>query len=134
MIQKKQVETLLKVNGLDLASPDDEIRSVLLSAYYNEDEIDTTLMILRENKTTNDRHIDGLHKVFRTNQGLTPEEIHSFLGIEVNLDDSIQARTAKKADTAWLRSLVFVLTTIISAIAGLFFAMYHYNIGIFYSS
>jgi len=87
VLQKKQIETILKINGVNPTAPDEEIRSVLLSARYNDDEIDTAIMVLRENVNTKESHVDGLHKVFRTNETLKSQEISSLLGIDVEIDD-----------------------------------------------
>ena len=52
MLQKKDIETILKINGVSAVAPDEEIRTVLLSARYNNDEVDTAIMVLRENMKT----------------------------------------------------------------------------------
>ena len=64
MIERKHIEQLLKLNGLAPTSHDEEIKSVLLSARYKEDEVDTAILILRENKQSHKTKVDGHTKFF----------------------------------------------------------------------
>ena len=89
MINRKQVEAILKINGITPASPDDEIRAVLMSARYQEDEIDSAIMVLRQNVKTKEAKVQGLHKVFRSDETLKPSEISALLGIDPELTDTI---------------------------------------------
>ena len=43
MIEKRNVEAFLKVNGIPPTAKDEEIRSILLSARWNNNEVDTAL-------------------------------------------------------------------------------------------
>jgi len=135
MMKREQIESVLKINGVEPTSPDEAIRSVLLSARYNKDEVDTAIMVLRENTKTNKTRVDGLHKIFRSNEGLQPDEISQLLGIEVNLnqrvesDDSAPARGLSGGQNIIIWVLSFAL-----AILGLAFYMYIYKIGIFHPS
>ena len=58
MIEKRSVEAFLKVNGIPATAKDEEIRSVLLSARWNNNEVDTALMVLKENVLSNETHVD----------------------------------------------------------------------------
>jgi len=133
VLQKKQIETILKINGVNPTAPDEEIRSVLLSARYNDDEIDTAIMVLRENVNTKESHVDGLHKVFRTNETLKSQEISSLLGIDVEIDD-LPYFTEKPKEVHWNVRVFFVTLTIVVAIVGVFIAMYVKEVGIFFPS
>ena len=53
MITREQIESILRVNGEEPLAPDEKIRSILLSAKFNEDEVDAALMILKQNTKTN---------------------------------------------------------------------------------
>jgi len=134
-MKREQIESVLKINGVEPTSPDEKIRSVLLSARYSKDEVDTAIMVLRENTKTNKTRVDGLHKIFRSNEGLQPDEISQLLGIEVNLtnriegDDSAPARGLSSGQNIIIWVLSFAI-----AILGLTFYMYIYKIGIFHPS
>jgi len=133
MIKRSQIEKILRVNGVATTSPDDHIRSVLLSARFNKDEVDTAIMVLRENKTTKQIRVDGLHKVFRTDEALRPNEISELLGIEV--DASTFYRPQNKVGTlagiqyvtVWLFSVFFAVVTVLSI-------MYMNEVGPFHPS
>ena len=94
MLKREQIELLLRINGVSPSSPDEEIRSVLLSASFDDNDINTAIMVLRENITNNTTRVDGLHKVFRTHDTLKPNEILSLLGIDVGVSDLPENRKA----------------------------------------
>lgn len=135
MIQRDQIEAILKINGVAPGSPDEQIRSVLLSARYSKDEVDTAIMVLRENTKTNKTRVDGLHKIFRTDQALKPEEISQLLGIEVDASQQLpDAREYRSRDfSTWQYVLVWVLSLVV-AVASILFYMYLYKIGLFHPS
>jgi len=119
MINRSEIEKILKVNGVPPSSPDDRIRSVLLSARFDKDEVDTAIMVLREDGTSKEVRVDGLHKVFRTDETLQPKEISELLGIEV--DASSFYRTEANPTTqqsiqyviVWVLSVLFAVATIL---------------------
>lgn len=131
MIDRNHIEKILRINGMSPAEPDDMIRSVLLSARYNKDEVDTALMVLREDAETKRIRVEGLHKVFRTNDALQPKEISQLLGIEVD------ARKFKPelVDTPRVGMATFFSVWIFSvlfAVMGILFYMHINSIGFFH--
>jgi len=133
MIKREQVEAILKINGVAPSSPDEQIRSVLLSARYSKDEVDAAIMVLRENTKTNKTRVDGLHKVFRSEEALSPDEISSLLGIEVDVDTSVDAQT-KARDLSQLQYILLWVFSFIFAVAGVLIYMYLHRIGVFHPS
>lgn len=131
MLQKKDIETILKINGVLPTSPEEEIRSVLVSARYNNDDIDTALMVLRENTSTHQTRVDGLHKIFRSDSSLKPSEISALLGIEVNVDHIALRKNATR-DMTIFQNIFVVFVAIILAVLGATFAMYYYQVGVFH--
>ena len=119
MINRSEIEKILKVNGVPPSSPDDRIRSVLLSARFNKDEVDTAIMVLREDSISKQVRVDGLHKVFRTDEALRPKEISELLGIEVDASTFYQPHTKTSTKegiqylTVWLFSVFFAVATIL---------------------
>jgi hypothetical protein len=131
MFDKKHIESILKINGLAKTAPDEEIRSVLVSARFNNDEIETAMMVLRENVKTNQTHVDGLHKVFRTDQALQPAEISRLLGIDVNLDTPLQRRRSNSR-YALLQVFLLWVASIIIAVTAVMLYMHAQEIGLFH--
>lgn len=131
MLQKKDIETILKINGVLPTSPEEEIRSVLVSARYNNEDIDTALMVLRENTITHQTRVDGLHKIFRSDSTLKPSEISALLGIEVDIDH-IALRKSASRDMSLFQNIVVALVAIALAVFGATLAMYYYEIGVFH--
>ncbi len=135
MIEKRNIEAFLKVNGIPATAKDEEIRSVLLSARWNNNEVDTALMVLKENTKNNETHVDTLHKVFNSDDRLTSSEISKLLGIDVNLSDHEVNSVNKKRQMIENSSAVitFFLSLII-AISSISYLMYKEKAGIFHSA
>jgi hypothetical protein len=133
MFDKRHIESILKINGIATTAPDEEIRSVLVSARFNDDEVQTAMMVLRENTKTNETHVDGLHKVFRTDQALKPSEIFQLLGIEVNIESTIDKQKEQKKYSL-LQVLLLWCTSMIIAATLMMFYMYSHEIGLFHAS
>lgn len=87
MIQREHIEKFLKLNGVDMSSPDEEIKSVLLSARWHKEDVETALLVLRENTKSHETHVESLHRVFRSDERLKPETISALLGIDVDIPD-----------------------------------------------
>ena len=133
MISRDQIETLLKINGVSSSSPDEHIRSVLLSARYTKDEVDTAIMVLREDVKTKQTRVDGLHKVFRTNEALAPAEVSALLGIDVAIADTIEQRQ-KARQLSTLQIMIVWLMSVAVAVSGIMFYMYMQKVGVFHPS
>lgn len=133
MINRDQIEKILKINGVSAAAPDEQIRSVLLSARYDNDEVDTAIMVLREDINTKKTRVDGLHKVFRTEQALDSKEIAQLLGIEVDITDRITAReNREKASFSYY--IVLWLVSVAFATGAILFYMNMHQVGIYHPS
>lgn len=133
MISRDHIETILKINGVSPGSPDEQIRSVLLSARYTKDEVDTAIMVLREDTKTNQTRVDGLHKVFRTSESLDASEISHLLGIDVSIEDRIAERNKRHTFTIFQHIVVWSLS-IALAVLSIVFYMYVYKVGVFHPS
>ncbi len=133
MIDKKHVESILKINGLGSTAPDEQIRSVLLSARFNRDEVDAALMVLRENTVTNATRVDGLHKVFRTDEGLKANEISQLLGIEEQMTERVAVGINARRYTLFQVIILWFVSIIIATTAVMFY-MYANQTGIFHPS
>ena len=131
MINKGHIEAILKTNGVQSSAPNDQIRSVLLSARYSNDETDTALMVLRENTDTNQTRIDGLHKVFRTDQALKASEISALLGVEVNIDTAITSEANNKSFAVIYYMILWSFSVALS-LAAILLYMYSHQIGFFH--
>jgi len=132
MIDKNQIENILRANGIAPSAKDEEIRSILLSAKWTENDVDTALMVLKENTTTKVTHIDTLHKVFHSDQRLTPSEITDLLGIKTTLtDDDFKARE-KDSGGQTLNVLIAVVLSLLIAVTSVGYVMYKEQAGFFH--
>jgi hypothetical protein len=131
MAKRAYLESILKANGLRPTSPDEEIRSVLVSARFNDDDVEAALMILRENSTTNETTVDGLHKVFRTDSTLKPAEVSRLLGIDVHIDKSMTYRSSNR-DLSVVETLLVVVVSVIVTVTCTLAYMYTKDLGLFH--
>lgn len=135
MTNRNHIERILKLNGVSPTAKDEEIRSILLSARFNKDEVDTALVILRENLKTNENRVDGLHKVFRTDEALNAAEIYSLLGVDVNLDSKVKVKAGRDARSfSTLNQTILFFVAIILGFVGILLYMYVAHIGLFHPS
>ena len=133
MIDPHHIESLLRINGIEKTAPDEQIRSVLLSARFKEDEVETALMILRENTLTKQTRVDGLHKVFRSDEALRPDEISKLLGIDVDIRQPVPAEEIlSNSGLSLLHFVVLWVTSIILAVSSVLFYMYSHEMGVFH--
>jgi hypothetical protein len=131
MIDKNHIENILRANGIAPTAKDEEIRSLLLSAKWTENEVDTALMVLKENTTTKETHIDTLHKVFHSDQRLTPDEITTLLGIKATFSvENTQANT--KSFSQSLNLVIAISLSLLIAITSVGYAMYKEQAGFFH--
>ncbi len=134
MIDRKYIERILKLNGLSPTAPDEEIRSVLISARWNKEDVETAITVLRENINTHKSRVDTLHDVFLTDQRLSPEAIHSLLGIdiEVNSSELQTLRASRRNLYRWQVVSIFIISLLIAATA-ILGMMYAEGFGAFHS-
>ena len=135
MIEKRNLEAFLRVNGIPPTAKDEEIRSVLLSARWNNNEVDTALMVLKENVKNNETHVDTLHKVFNSDDRLSSAEITKLLGIDVNLSDHNLADINKAYQQTLNHSAIITLIlSIVIAISSIGYLMYKEQAGVFHDT
>lgn len=133
MIDKNQIENILRANGIAPTAKDEEIRSMLLSAKWTENEVDTALMVLKENTTTNVTHIDTLHKVFHSDQRLSPSEITNLLGITTTLTDRDANEKLDKQNVSHsLNVMIAVILSLLIAVTSVGYVMYKEKAGFFH--
>jgi hypothetical protein len=132
MIEKRNIEAFLRVNGIPATANDEEIRSVLISARWNENEVDTALMVLKENKDTKETHVDTLHKVFNTDDRLSAAEISTLLGIDVQLsNEDVGDINLKRARIERAQGLISFALSIVIALSSIGYLMYQEKAGFF---
>lgn len=133
MIEKRNIEAFLRVNGIPATAKDEEIRSVLISARWNNNEVDTALMVLKENTKNQETHVDTLHKVFNTDNRLSSAEISALLGIDVQLsnDDVNDVNKKFRNSETSHRIMAFTLAVVI-AVSSVGYLMYKEKAGVFY--
>lgn len=119
MLTREHIERMLAVNGLPKDAPDEEIKSILLSAHWHQNDVETALLVLRENKKTHSESVGTLHNVFSSDTRLSAEAVNSLLGIKID----IPSRDLKKGSgrthgrTLGFYLRVLVLGLLVAALA-----------------
>lgn len=135
MFDRKQLETFLRINGMTPFSKNEEIRSMLLSAKWNKDDVDTALMILKENTVSKETTVDTVHKIFRSDERLTPAEIQALLGIEMDIPESgLLSYTEERLAMERRSTRVAVVLALAIALASVTYVMYKEKAGFFYQA
>lgn len=121
------------MNGIDATAPDEVIKSVLVSARWHEDDVETALVILRENPANQTTRVDSMQRVLSSDKKISADTLNAILGINVEVDTISEEhhRSLEKAYQNQILSLTFV--SIVLAVIFLFSAMYVLEIGVFYS-
>lgn len=133
MIEKKHVESILKANGIPPTAPDEEIRSILISARWDHNDVDTALMVLKENKESKATHVDTLHRVFHSDERLSPSDISSLLGVKVSLkDDDVEKVEVKRRRIERAQTIVALTLALSIVLLGLTYLMYIEQAGLFH--
>lgn len=131
MLDKASIEKILKINGVEPSSPNEVIRSVLLSARFKEEEIDTALMVLREDTVTTKTRVDGLHKIFRSDEVLKPNEIARLLGISVDVSEA-EIKERRDRNLRPMHYFIVACLATVLACSVLLLCMYYLSIGPFH--
>ena len=137
MVSRADIEKILILNGVPPTAPDEEIKSVLFQARWNEADVDTAIVILRENKETHQKHVDKLHKVFYSDDRLDPQAISELLGLRnVTLTpDALKHKTDRanyrRRGSAGQMLSIMLLALLIAATL-IVFLMWYYSTGLFY--
>lgn len=133
MMNKKQIETILKINGFNETTPDDQIRTVLLSARYSKDEVNKAIVMLKQDPNTKEVKVNGLHKIFYSDTHLKPCEISGLLGIDIDLSAPI-SRRSRNNTISTLQFIAVWFFSVVIAVTGILFYMYLNQIGLFHPS
>lgn len=133
MIERRHLETILRINGLDATATDDSICSVLLSSRYTKEEVEEALVVLRQAPGVCNDKPNGLHKVFRSDEGLKSIEISQLLGGDLYFDKKIDPDT-KKRKVSPLQLFFVSLLSVFVAVGSMLFYMYTNEMGLFHSN
>lgn len=135
MIDRTHIEQILKLNGLAPTAADEEIRSVLISARWNKEDVETAITVLRENVNTHKSRVDTLHDVFLTDKKLSPEAIHSLLGIDVQVNSSeLETLRASRHNLYQWQIFSILVIAILISITLIVGMMYMTGFGLFHPS
>jgi len=135
MLERANIERLLRLNGVGPSAADEEIKSVLISARWHENDIETALLVLKENTKSHETRVDTLHKVFRSDDSLHPQTISALLGIDVDvaqgaLDHKKKMRPSLSAGQA----LQIGVVSAGLAIACILASMWYLEMGVFHAA
>ena len=123
MIDRTHIEKILKLNGLGPESPDEEIKQLLISARWHENDVETALVILRKNPHENTHKIGGVQDVLRTEAKIAPETLNALLGIDVEVNKVTEHHHAALERVYYKQILTLVAFSILFASLFLLFVI-----------
>lgn len=133
MLDRAHIERFLQLNGVNPSAPDEEIKSILISASWHEDDVNAAIMVLRENKQSNESRVDSIHKVFHSDDKLRPELVSSLLGIEMGISSNeIELRRKARAGLSGVEILRLIGVSITLSLLAVLFAMWYFQAGFFH--
>jgi hypothetical protein len=133
MIERNQIEALLRIHGLCSTSPEGEILAVLADAKYTKEEIDLALTLLKESLQQQTSRIHGLHKIYRTDDGLAPNEVSALLGVSINVTP-LEIRHHRERRLSGGQNFIVLAIALVFALSGILYAMYEHQTGPFHPS
>ena len=95
-------------------------------------DVETALIVLREDKVKQTQHIDTVHQIFNTSDKIDPSTLNAILGIDIEINN-ITEKHSKDLDRAYRRQIFSLI--VVSVVGALFFllvAMWIMEFGIFY--
>lgn len=135
MLDRSHIEQMLKLNGVEASAPEEEIKSVLISARWHENDVETALLVLRENKESHKTHVDSLHKVFRSDENLKPETISALLGIDVDiLPDEVTSSIHRKRRASASQMMQIGLVSLSVSVIFVVASMWYLEMGFFHAT
>ena len=135
MLDRAHIENFLRLNGIEATEPDEVIRSALVGARWHEKDVEIALMVLRENVTDHTKEVAALHRVFRSDERLSPNTISSLLGVDLKLkQDGFQSYryAADKPEKEPISGLTQVIVIALAAVGLAFILSYLFAVGPFY--
>ena len=132
MFERRHVEELLRINGVPLTAPDEQIKSVLISARWHEKDVETAMTVLRENTVSHETHVDTLQKMFRSDDKLRPETISALLGVDIPQGSLKTSEQLKRRRLTLGQCMNIAVLSIVLSGACVFGAMWFEHAGIFH--
>jgi hypothetical protein len=133
MIEKRHVEQILRINGLATDSSDDDIKSILIGARWHEDDVETALVVLRENTESKVQHIDSFHNVYHSSAQLNPETLSAILGIDVEVESITNSRRNELIHAYKMQIFGIAVFSVLLALSSMLFIMWYMKVGVFFS-
>ncbi len=134
MFEKRQIEDLLRINGVPPTSPDEEIKSFLLSAQWHENDVEAALLVLKENVKNHKTHIDTLQKVFSSDEKMKPNTIADLLGVDIDITNTNFAKHWKRPrrSVTPVQAIQISLLSILFSVLFTLGAMWYLDMGVFH--
>ncbi|NCN52227.1 hypothetical protein GW943_00220 [Candidatus Parcubacteria bacterium] len=136
MIQKAHIENFLRINGIPPDSPDEEIRTALISARWQDDDVEVALLVLRGQTETEDVHVVAARKLFHSDSRVSPKVLSTLLGINIHSkDENVTAYYSKRVvEKEESHTFAILVSALILAAVAVTAAMYLFGAGFFYVS
>ncbi len=135
MITKETIEKILVEQGLSPTDEDEVIKSALLKANLQDGDLQSALVVLRENTETHKQRVDAVQNLFRGKAKLTPAEINALLGIEVEFTpETIKASNRKMYSHLYFGQIIEIaLVSFAISLVFMIGGMWFFKLGFFHN-
>lgn len=132
MIDKKHIEQFLHLNDLSAESSEEDIRTLLASARWHEDDITAALLVLNGSDAQPEEKNSSIHQLLNSDQKLKPETLSALLGIDVKVDSIITKHKTSLSQRYNSQIILIVLLSLLTSFSVLLFFMWFMEVGIFH--
>ena len=132
MLNRQHIEHFLKLNGLTPEASDDHIRTLLISARWNPEDIDSALIVLRENPNAKSKQVNSMQQFFNSDEKLNPETLSSLLGMDVEVKNIVGEHKTELESHYRYQIVTIMFVSVLAALIFLFAVMWFMKVGIFH--
>lgn len=135
MIQKTHLENFLRINGIPPTAADEEIRTALISAKWQNDDVEVALMVLKGHTREEDFKVVSARRLLHSDSRIEPEQLSELLGIEIKGRDGHVTEyyskyvTEERPDS---HGILIILGGLVIAAVTLLAGMYLFQVGPFH--
>ncbi len=134
MITKEVLEKILVEQGVSPTADDEEIKSALLKANWKNGDVQSALVVWRENIKTHEKRVDAVQNLFRGKAKLSPSDINELLGIEMDIPPKSLTVTRARGNRHISYGIILEICVVsfILSVIFMFAAMWFFKIGFFH--
>jgi len=135
MLDRAEIEKVLRINGLAVNATDEEIKQVLTRARWHPNDVIKAVQLLKHAPPPNPQTKINLAQALRSDEKMSPDTISALLGIDMKVEQIQRQQRVIKGVAHNITTTAIVLLCIVLFAAGLVFAlMWYFKVGYFFEA